>query len=121
MNNTAKVATQPSMESRIADCRHRKCSRARDLRSEFADRITLGIARLTARNPQCAIRNLDRSLPQSMVTKHQRSHCFYDWHCPGKNARIMGPRAASRVLLARTSYRSLFVTIVAVGLNATLK
>src|ERR1700745_4330409 len=44
-----------------------------------------------------------------MVAKHQRGHCFYDWHCSGKNARIMAAARSEPGLPARTSHRFLFV------------
>lgn len=61
------------------------------------------------RNPRSAICNLSRSLTQSMITKYQCGHCFYDWHCTGKDARIMPPARSESGLLARTSHRFLFV------------
>src|SRR5262249_10625649 len=49
------------------------------------------------------------SLPQSVIAKHQSSHRFYDWHCSGKNTRIVAAWRSKPGLLARTSHRFLFV------------
>src|SRR6266508_5967521 len=54
--------------------------------------------------------NINCSLPQSMIAKNQRGHCFYDWHCSGKNARIMASARSELGLLTRTGHRFLFVT-----------
>src|SRR6266545_1933899 len=45
-----------------------------------------------------------------MIAKNQRAHCLYDWHCSGKNARIMASARSELGLLTRTGHRFLFVT-----------
>src|SRR4026209_2185769 len=98
------------MKSRIADCRHLKCSSARDRWLELRMEERSASAGLPLRNPRPAICNLSRSLTQSMIAKYQRGHCFYDWHCTGKNARIVPSARSESRLPARTSHRFLFVT-----------
>src|SRR4030095_2679510 len=61
------------------------------------------------RNPQSALRNLNRSLAQGMIAKHQRAHRFYDRHCSGSDALLMSSARRQLSLLARTGHRFLFV------------
>src|SRR4029453_6375398 len=68
-----------------------------------------GISISLFRTRHSVICNYDCSLAQSMIAKHQRGHCFYDWHCPGKNAGIMASARSEPGLLPRTGHRLLFV------------
>src|SRR6266849_10335202 len=53
-------------------------------------------------NPQSAIRNCDRPLPQRMIAKNERGHCFDNRHGSWKNTRIMPSAGGKLSLLVRS-------------------
>src|SRR5678815_1038025 len=61
-----------------------------------------GVPSRSVRSPQSAVRNCDRPLPQRVITKNERGHCFDNRHGPWKNTRIMPSAGGKLSLLVRS-------------------